>query len=165
MVSWPKILASVALLACAFGAGLKASDYAWSEKWAKRDSDDSGAVLQLERENRAKDAQWYELIEGARNDGNERINAANAAVSTANAQSDRVRKSIDDYAARLIESQKRLSAAITAGGKAEPAGCGVLPELLKRSDSLAGVYAAEADVARARGLTCEQAYDAIKKAP
>ena len=40
---------------------------------------------------------------------------------------------------------------------------GVLTDVLKRADERAGELAEVADQARARGVTCEQAYDSLGK--
>ena len=60
---------------------------------------------------------------------------------------------------------KADAAAATAGVRtSEACAVGVLADLLGKEQHRARTYAAEADEARAAGLTCERAYDAAQQA-
>lgn len=145
----------------AYSLGKSTENDRWQSLWSQRDSDSAAAVARKEGEERAKEAHWQALIEQARSEGNERIKATELRIAAVSAESVGLRKSIDGYAARYIESQKRIAALAPTGGAPTGAACGVLPRLLDESVAMAQVYAATSDRARARGLTCERAYDAV----
>lgn len=71
----------------------------------------------------------------------------------------RVRDAVAEYA-RRHRPASNSGAAQSGAPVGDP--IGMFAELLGELDDLAGQYAAAADRARAAGLTCERAYDAIR---
>lgn len=158
---WIYAALAAAALWAAYSLGKSTENDRWQSLWSQRDAESAAAVARKEGEERVKEASWQALIERARNEGNERIKATEQRIAAVSADSIGLRKSIEGYAARYLESQKRIAALATSGGAPTGAACGLLPRLLDESIAMAQVYAATADRARARGLTCERAYDAV----
>lgn len=71
----------------------------------------------------------------------------------------------DAAAAAARRSRACQGAAAAGGGAAASDPAGVLADVLRRADDRAGVLAAHADAARAAGLACERAYDALMARP
>ena len=68
-----------------------------------------------------------------------------------------------DKLARQLADRERACGAGTSGrSEAETSGAVQLADLFRRADDRAGQLAKDADEARARGLACEAAYDAVK---
>ena len=61
----------------------------------------------------------------------------------------------------IQDGQCRSNSCTVAASKAATRAAMVLADVLKRADQRAGDLAATADQARARGMTCEKAYDAL----
>ncbi|MCY1465004.1 hypothetical protein D9M71_830960 [compost metagenome] len=67
----------------------------------------------------------------------------------------------DKLAAQFAASEASGNSCTAAASKAAVRAAAVLADVLKRADQRAGDLAAIADQARARGVTCEQAYDGV----
>ncbi|GHC59885.1 hypothetical protein GCM10010096_36400 [Alcaligenes pakistanensis] len=78
------------------------------------------------------------------------------AIAERRAADERVRKSVEEYAARYRRDTALASAA--AERQAADTAIRMFAELFSQSDDLAGVYAAEADRRKVAGLSCEAAY-------
>lgn len=167
---WPKILPYiVALLLVAgalFGAyhhGVTVTNDEWQAKWAERDMRDSQAAELNEAAERAKEQSRQQAINKVVQNGQALIDTAAAAVTAANRESDRLRSAADGLAGRVSASQAGGNSCTAAASAAATHAVMVLADVLKRADQRAGDMATVADQARARGLTCEQAYDALGK--
>ena len=68
----------------------------------------------------------------------------------------------DELARRLADRERACGAGTPGRSEAKASGAALLADLFKRADERAGELAREADEARARGLACEAAYDAVK---
>jgi len=92
------------------------------------------------------------------------IGTATATVAAANRESGRLRDAADDLAARLAAPVKPAAIpALPPQARQLPAPPVLLADVLKRIDQRAGDLAEVADQAKARGVTCERAYDGIAK--
>ena len=110
---------------------------------------------------RALEQSYQRSIDKAVQDGQRTIDQLTADAITARASADSLRGAADKLAARLAASQAGGNSCTTAASAAASRAVLVLADVFKRADQRAGDLAAEADQARARGLTCEQAYDGL----
>lgn len=83
------------------------------------------------------------------------------AIAEHRAADERVRKSAEEYAARYRRDTALASAA--AERQAADTAIRMFAELLGGLDEAAEVYAAEADRRRVAGLSCEYAYELLRK--
>lgn len=161
------ILLLVALVAGAlFGTyhhGLSVKDAEWQAEWNARDTRDTAAALTNEAAERAKEQARQLSINKAIQDGQRTIDQATADAAAARASADGLRSAADTLAARLAASQAGGNSCTAATSKAAARAAMVLADMLKRADQRAGDLAEAADQSRARGLTCEQAYDGLGK--
>jgi pyridoxal/pyridoxine/pyridoxamine kinase len=168
MIIWLRILpyiAAVLLVAGAlFGAyhhGVSVTDAEWQSAWNDRNTWDALAKADNEAAERAKEQARQQSINKAIQDGQRTIDQATADAATARAAADSLRGAADAIAARLAASEASGNSCTAAASKAATSAAMVLAEVLKRADQRAGDLAEVADQARARGLTCEQAYDGL----
>ena len=89
------------------------------------------------------------------------IDQVTADAAAARASADSMHGAVDDLASRLAASETSGNSCTAAASKAATRAAMVLADVLKRADQRAGELAATADQARARGMTCEQAYDGL----
>ena len=161
------ILLLVALAAGAlFGAyhhGLSVKDAEWQKEWNARDTRDADAALSNEAAERVKEQARQQSINKVIQDGQKVIDQAVADANAARAAADGVRGAADSLAARLATSQSSSNSCTAAASQAATRAAMVLADVLKRADQRAGELAEIADQARARGVTCEQAYDGLSR--
>jgi len=157
-------IAAAIAIGCLFGAyqhGVNVTD----AKWEKQQSDAQAAQATLraqeERAAREKEQRNQDDIEAVRAE-TEKIKAQQQADA----------RSADATRKRLLEQTDRLAASLrscstnsgTANGSQTRANTAdLLTELLRRADERAGELAKIADRARAAGLACERAFDAVRK--
>ena len=142
-----------------FGEGVK--DAQWQSRWNDRDTADAQAKELNESTERAKEQARQASINKVVENGQVFIDTATAAVAAANRESGRVRDAADDLANRLAASEARGNSCTASASKAAAHAARVLADVFKLADERAGLMAADADQSRARGLTCEAAYDAL----
>ena len=166
---WLKILPYIAALLLVAGAlfgayhhGETVTNDEWQAKWSERDARDKADQAANEAAERAKEQSRQQAINKVVQNGQALIDTAAAAVTAANRESDRLRGAADGVASRLAASQASSNSCTAASRAAATRDAALLADVLKRVDQRAGDLAAVADQARARGLTCEQAYDSIK---
>ncbi|WP_223538805.1 DUF2514 family protein [Pseudomonas sp. BF-R-12] len=159
-------IAAVALVAGAlFGAyhhGLSVKDAEWQARWNARDTRDAATKVDNEAAERAKEQARQLSINKAIQDGQRTIDQATADAIRARNSADSLRAAADDLAARLAASEAGGNSCTAAASKAATRAAMVLADVLKRIDQRAGDLAEVADQARARGVTCEQAYDSLQ---
>jgi pyridoxal/pyridoxine/pyridoxamine kinase len=170
MSIWLRILPYIAALALAAGAlfgayhhGVSVTDATWKSAWDARDTLDAEARAANETAERAKEQAYQQSINKAVQDGQRTIDQATADAATARASAVGLRGAADAIAARLAASEASGNSCTAAASKAAARAAMVLADVLKRVDQRAGDLAEYADQARARGMTCEQAYDGISK--
>lgn len=161
---WPHALAVIGLayaLTTAYGAGHRRADEAWQAKWSQHLADDAKATARHEAQLRELEQARQTAINEVTADAQAKIDqaAADAAVAAATAHS--LRDEADRISAELADSEAGRSACATAASKAAAHRARMLADVFKRADERAGELAAAADQARARGLACEAAYDAL----
>ncbi|PVZ56626.1 DUF2514 domain-containing protein [Pseudomonas sp. B1(2018)] len=154
------LLVAGALLG-AYHHGVTVTDAKWLSAWHQRDADDRAAALENASRERAKEQAYQQSINKAVQDGQRIIDQATADAAAARASADGVRRAADDLARRLAASEAGGNSCTAAASKAATRAAAVLADVLKRADQRAGDLAAIADQARARGVTCEQAYDGL----
>lgn len=109
-------------------------------------------------EYRATEKTWQTRIEKEAQDGQARIESAQRDAVAAGAERSRLLSDIARYrAAARAAAHSGAAAAGPAAGDA----LDLLADLFSRADEAAGELAAAADLARAAGLTCERAHDAL----
>ncbi len=167
---WLKILPYIAALLLVAGAlfgayhhGETVTNDEWQAKWSERDARDEAAQATNEAAERTKEQSRQQAINKVVQNGQALIDTAAAAVTAANRESDRLRRAADGLASRIAAGQAGGNSCTAAASAAATRAVMVLTDVLKRADQRAGDLAAVADQARARGLTCEQAYDALGK--
>lgn len=157
----PYIAAVLLVAGALFGAyhhGVEATDAKWMSAWHQRDADDETAALENETRERAKEQARQQSINKAIQDGQYIIDQATADAAAARTSADGLRGAADALAARLAASETSGNACTAAASKAAARTAMVLADVFKRADQRAGDLASTADQARARGVTCEQAY-------
>ena len=167
---WLRILpyiAAVALVAAAlFGTyhhGLSVKDTEWQSAWSDRDTRDVQAKAANEAAGREREQAYQQSINMAIQDGQRIIDQATTDAATARASADSLRGAADNLARRLATSEASGNSCTAAASKAAARAAAVLADVFKRADQQAGDLAEIADQARARGMTCEQAYDGLIK--
>jgi len=168
MSIWLRILPYIAALALVAGAlfgayhhGVSVTDATWKAAWDARDTRDAEARAANEATERAKEQAYQQSINKAVQDGQRIIDQATADAVTARASADSLRGAADAIAASLAASESSGNSCTAAASKADARYAAMLADVLKRADQRAGDLAEVADQARARGVTCEQAYDGI----
>ncbi|CAI8804828.1 DUF2514 domain-containing protein [Pseudomonas sp. IT-P74] len=155
------LLLTTLVLGVLFGAyhhGVKVTDEKWQSKWNARDTRDGEARALNEAAERTREQAYQQSINKAVQDGQRIIDQATADVAAARASADGVQLAADNLARRLAASEASGHSCTAAASQAAARVAAVLADVFKRADQRAGDLAAVADQARARGLTCEQAY-------
>jgi hypothetical protein len=166
--TWLRILPYIAALALVagslFGAylhGVTVTDTKWLSAWHQRDADDKAAALENESRERVREQAYQQSINKAVQDGQRFIDQATADAAAARATAGSVQLAADNLARRLATSEASGHSCTSAASQAVARDAAMLADVLKRADQRAGDLAAIADQARARGVTCEQAYDGL----
>jgi len=167
---WLKILPYIVALLLVAGAlfgvyhhGVTVTNDEWQAKWSERDARDEAAKATNEAAERTKEQSRQQAINKVVQNGQALIDTAAAAVTAANRESDRLRSAADGLASRIAASQAGGNSCTAAASAAATRAVMVLADVLKRADQRAGDLAGYADQSHSRGLTCEQAYDALGK--
>lgn len=171
MISIPwRLIGLTAILflvgATLFGAyhhGVTVTDSKWQAEWNARNTRDAEAKDANEAAERVKEQARQLSINKVVQDGQQIIDRATADAATARAFADSVRGAADDLAARLAASQASGNSCTAAASKAAARAAMVLADVFKRADQRAGELAEFADQSRARGVTCERAFDGLSK--
>ena len=149
----PYIAAVLQVAGALFGAyhhGLSVKDAEWQSAWSDRDTRDVQAKAENEASARVREQAYQQSI-----------NKAVADAATDRASSAGMRGAVDDLTRRLAASEASGHSCTAAASKAAARAATMLSDVLKRADQRAGELAEVADQARARGMTCEKAYDGL----
>ncbi|WP_448647067.1 DUF2514 family protein [Pseudomonas mohnii] len=167
---WLRILPYIAALALVAGAlfgayhhGVTVTNAKWQAEWNTRDTRDAEARATNEAAERTREQVYQQSINKAVQDGQRIIDQATADAAAARTAANGVRGAADALAARLAASEASGNSCTAAASKAASRAAMVLADVLKRVDQRAGDLAEAADQARARGVTCEQAYAGLSK--
>ncbi|MGN5081769.1 DUF2514 family protein [Aeromonas sp. 31P] len=142
-----------------YRAGEQDERHLWQAKWDRQAAELAAAKarnLELARE---EEQRRQNEIEKVRRDAEQDIARAEADAAAANAVAGSLREQARRLASRA--SQCAGNPGTAQGGSAAGQSALVLADLLSRADARAGELAAAYDRARAAGLACERAYDAL----
>lgn len=155
-------LAAAIFLSCfwCYQAGRTAEHKEWSAKWQERDLADAQAAIQFADKQRRIEQERQGAIDAIQEQAQQDIATAQRNAAIAAAESKRLQDGIADAITRLQADSGNPGATISSKTRASTSS--LLAELFREIDTAAGIYAAEADRARAAGLTCERAYDAVR---
>ena len=157
-------LVALAIAVCAlWGAyrhGVDVTDTAWQGKWDKQALELAEAKAKAIELVREEEQRRQAAIDGVRQHAEQQIARAEADAAAADAAADSLREQAKRLAARAGQCTSHPTA--TQSGKATAQPSVVLSDVLGRADERAGQLAAAYDRARAAGLTCEAAYDALR---
>lgn len=140
--------------------GYSRADTQWQAKWQERDLGDLQAKHEFTEQQRRIELQRQGAIDAIQEQAQQDIATAKRNADAAAAESKRLQDGIADAIARLQADSGHTS--ITTSGKTRASTSSLLAVLFREIDTAAGEYAAEADRARAAGLNCERAYDAVR---
>lgn len=148
----------------AFGAYFATikNDAAWQKRWDAHLADDQKATSKANDTQRTIESTDAKAVAEGAEIGQAKIDTSVADADADRKSRDGLRRTVDTYVTRLVDSQARLSACVTSSSKAAAEGARVLADVLSRADERAGILAGVADQAIERGLTCERAYNAIQ---
>lgn len=133
------------------------NDAQWQKKWSDRNENDEKARLAALSAAREKEQRWQQQIDALQQQAASDAAKAARNLAGANAESERLRTAVAAAIGKL-SSQSPGSAAVSPAGRSTG---NLLAELFGKLDERASALAAEADRARAAGLRCEAAHDAI----
>lgn len=140
---------------------------AWSWQSNSRDAERGRAataaaaqVVQQIQEVRQFEQRAQAGVDQASEVGNEKLEQAQAAAAGADVAAGRLQQRINELSAGLAG----CNAGTAAERQARAADAMVFADMLRWADRRAGELAAAYDQARARGLTCERAYDGVREA-
>lgn len=155
-------LAAAIFLSCfwCYQAGRTAEHKEWSAKWQARDLEDAQAAIQFADKQRRIEQERQGAIDAIQEQAQQDIATAQRNAAIADAESKRLQDGIADAITRLQADSGNPGTTISSKTRASTSS--LLAELFREIDTAAGIYAAEADRARAAGLTCERAYDAVR---
>jgi hypothetical protein len=151
----------VGMLFGAYHHGVRVTNGEWQMQWNARDTRDALAKAENEASVRAQEQAYQQSINKAVQDGQRIIDQATTDAAAARTSADSLRGAADSLAARLATSETSGNSCTAAASKAATRAAMVLADVLKRADQRAGDLAEVADQARARGLTCETAFDKL----
>lgn len=145
-----------------YSAGYGDADQHWRGEWAQRDARDATALAQRQAEARAEEQRRQGEIDAIRKQASQQLAGAQADADRARAASRGLHDRADKLARQLADRERACGAGTPGRSEAETSGAILLADLFRRADDRAGQLAKDADEARARGLACEAAYDAVK---
>lgn len=131
----------------------------WNERWDKRDLADKQAEIDAQRARTALERQRQDEIDKIQADAQREADRLNALRTAANRNAMQLQQGVEAAIASLRTGQ---AASLTGSSKAGNATSVLLAQLYRELNAAAIDYAGEADRARAAGLTCERAWDAMR---
>ena len=144
-------------------AGFNEAEGKWQQRWSQRDADDATALAKRQTEARNKEQRRQSEINEIRERAAQQLALVQADASTARAAADRLQNSAEILARRLADRERACGAGTPGRSEAKTSGTVLLADLFRRADDRAVQLAKEADEARARGLACESAYEALRR--
>jgi len=155
-----KVGVAVGALALAFGAGWSwqgaRSDAAMSDLMAKH----ATALAEATEAARTEERRRFESVAQEGVNGDEELQDISNRAAASDAESDRLRQRLDQVTRHYRADNSRLATEWATATET----IRVLTGLLAEYDGFAGPVAGAYEDARARGLTCERAWDAIRGA-
>ena len=151
------VVAAVLFGAYRFGSSVKNAE--WAAKWAMQEVKLAEDRAKAERLQREEEQRRQAAIDGVIDDAHKQIELARADAAAATAAAASLRDKAKRLAARASKACSNPQA--TPGSEATSSPGMVLADLFGRADQRAGELAAAYDQARAAGLACQRAYDAV----
>lgn len=145
------------------GPAVDSANAKWSEKWKERDKADLLVRQQFSDEQRQKERSWQQTFDQKQREADAQIDKERRNAVASRAAADRLQSGIQDAIASLQQGRSLVAGTTTSSKTAASTGV-LLAELYRSIDQRAGDLAEEADRRGKAGLTCEAAYDSIKKA-
>lgn len=161
--NWRLVVAGILLIVWSFlltGYVAHHQNLRWQAKWSARDAADAQAAQAFTEQQRRIELQRQGEIDAIQEQAQQDIAKAQRNAAIAAAESERLQNGIADAITRLQADSGNTGATISSKTRASTSL--LLTELFREIDTAASHYAAEADRARAAGLTCERAYDAVR---
>lgn len=155
--------ACIAIYGKGVARGTADANARWQKDWDEHLLADERAAAQFQAEQRAEEQRRQHSINKVTQDAQQAIDQAVADAADAAARAGSLQRAADSLAARLADSQDRVSSCTLASSQAAAAHARVLADVFKRADARAGHLAGVADQAIERGLACERSYDALTK--
>lgn len=143
--------------------GTDKANAAWQHKWDQQALQLANAEARALEVARTEEQRRIKAIEDITNESKKQIEQARADAAAADAVAD----SMHEQARRLAARGGQCASNATTTNRSQAARATdavVLAELFRRADAAAGRLAAAYDQARAAGLACERAYDAVRNA-
>lgn len=153
-------VASALVAGYGYQRGYSRANTQWQAKWTARDLADEQGKREFTEQQRRIELQRQGAIDAIHEQAQQDIAKAQRNAAIAAAESKRLQDGIADAITRLQADSGHTST--TTSSKTRATTSVLLTELFREIDTAAGHYAAEADRARAAGLTCERAYDAVR---
>ena len=141
-------------------AGIREANAQWQAKWDQQALQLAKAKADALEAARTEEQRRIKAVEEITNATKKHIEQARADAAAASAVAD----SLHDKASRLATAGSQCTsdtAAKVRSAAARATNAVVLADVFKRADAAAGRLAAAYDQARAAGLACERAYDAL----
>lgn len=146
-------------LAATFAGGFWLNGVMWQGKWSERDKADALAAVAAQEAERAKERQWQEDIQRVHEDGKKQQEVIAADAAELSNVVARLRKQIADRSA----NSKGANSAATDISRAAATDKVMYSVMLEALVIRAEQYAGFADESRAAGLTCQAAYESIRR--
>lgn len=153
----------LALYQSGHSAGEEGVSKTWQAKWDRQTAELANARAQNIQLARDEEQRRQNAIDKVRQDAEQQIARAQTDAAAANAVAVSLRGQAKRLAARSSQCARHSDVAQPSQAVEQPAV--VLADVLGRIDARAGELAAAYDRARAAGLACERAYDAIRANP
>ena len=145
-----------------YTAGYGDASAEWALRWKQRDADDATALAKRQAEAREEEQRRQGEVDEIRKQASQQLAGVKADADRARAASRGLHDRADKLARQLADRERACGAGSPGRSEAETSGAVLLADLFRRADDRAGQLAKDADEARARGLACEAAYDAVK---
>jgi hypothetical protein len=142
--------------------GATKANQSWQTKWDAQELKLANAKAVALEVARIEEHRRIKAIEDIQNESKKQIEQARADAAAADAVAIGLHEQARRLAARA--SKCTTDTAATIRSKAGAATNQLLADLFQRADEAAGTMAAAYDRARAAGLACERAYDAVRNA-
>lgn len=161
--AWPYVMAAfITVLMCGYyyRLGVSTTTTEWQGKWNKQALELAEAKAKAQELVRNEEHRRQTAIDEVRQHAEQQIAQAKADATAADDAADSLREQAQRLAARADQCTSNPNS--TQRGKATAQPSVVLADVLGRADQRAGQLAAAYDRARAAGLACEAAYDALR---
>ncbi len=159
----PYLIAIALLCGVAGGAyqhGVTVTNTTWQSRWDSEQARLSAAAAIASESARTEEQRTQKTIDEVATNAQKQIDNARADAVAANAAAVSLREQARRIAAAASRCPSNTSAATTS--QTTDTTGDVLADLFSGADETAGSMAAAYDQARAAGLACEQAYDALQ---